>query len=227
MDNVISWSRDTGSPFRVVAQIERTTQLELFGREPFRQLESLRGARLAVDAPDSGFVLVLRGALDAAGVGPRDYSLVPCGGVKERLDALLAGTADAGLLGPPLTAVAAKAGLYRIANIESVFPDYPGLGAVICQDRSQAIRLALSAYVSALEESLEWMRDRPAELAAALAEANFPHESIDRVLETRPDTLCPSLPGLQRILSLRQRYDPQFDFRTMPDDLLDSSLLAA
>jgi N-acetylated-alpha-linked acidic dipeptidase len=43
----------SGKDFRVVAQIERKTRLEIFGRGEFRRLEDLRGARLGVDAPDS------------------------------------------------------------------------------------------------------------------------------------------------------------------------------
>jgi ABC-type nitrate/sulfonate/bicarbonate transport system substrate-binding protein len=226
MDNTISWSRDSGKDFRVLAQIERKTRLEIVGRGEFRRLEDLRGARLGVDAPDSGFVLVLRGALEAAGVRPDEYSLVPCGGVKARLEALLAGTADAALLGPPMTSIASGAGLHLMSSIEGVFPDYPGLGLVIRHDRLEELRSELAAYVAALSESLAWMRAHPVELGEALVGARFPQDSINDVLQTRPDSLRPDLPGIRRILDFRRRYDPRFDQNTVPEDLLDESLLA-
>jgi ABC-type nitrate/sulfonate/bicarbonate transport system substrate-binding protein len=226
MDNTVSWSRDSGKAFRVIAQVERKTQLEIFARSEFKSLEGLRDGRLGVDAPDSGFVLVLRGALEAAGVRPDEYTLVPCGGVKERLEALLSGTVDAALLGPPLTSMAAAAGLHSMGNIETAFADYPGLGLVILHRRLKELRPSLLSYLSALGESLVWMQAHPFELGEALVDAQFPRDSIPNVLETRPDSLKPSLPGIRRILELRRRFDPRFELATTPADLLDESLLA-
>jgi ABC-type nitrate/sulfonate/bicarbonate transport system substrate-binding protein len=227
MDNTISWSRDTGKSFRIIAQIERVTRLEIFGRDNFRRLGDLRGARLAVDAPDSGFVLVLRGTLDSAGVSPNEYTLAPLGGVNERLEALLAGNADAALLGPPLTAMAASAGLHHLATVEDIFPDYPGLGLVVRQDRLEELRPSLTAYMSALGESLAWMHSHDVELSESLIAAQFPVASIEAVLNTRPLGLRPDAEGIQRILALRRRYDPRFDASLTPNDLIDGRFLPA
>jgi ABC-type nitrate/sulfonate/bicarbonate transport system substrate-binding protein len=225
MDNTISWSRAAGRPFHILAQIERTTSLELYGRQPFKRPIDLRGARVGVDAPDSGFVLVLRGALELAGVKPNSYTLCPCGGVKERFEALSSGAVDATLLGPPLTDMAKKSGLNRIVEIDCVYPDYPGLGIVVSRDRMKALSPALSSYLAALADSLVWIEAHRQEFSNALVESGFSPDSIESVLASRSASLRPDEAGIRRILDLRKHYDPQFDLRTSPEDLIDESFL--
>ena len=221
MDNVISWSRDTCCRFKIIGQIERSTRLMIYARPGLKSLGELGGARLAVDAPDSGMVLALRGAIEQSGVGAGDYSLLPLGGVKERLEALIGAHADAGLMGPPLDAAAEAAGLRKLGEIEEFFPDYPGLGLVVREDRLEPLHRELSAYVSALHESLQWMQTHPLELIEALVSAGFARERTQMVLDTRTTTLLPSREGIQRILTLRERFDPVMDSKVGYTDLVD------
>jgi len=225
MDNAISWSRDCGTAFRIIAQIERTTRLIVFGHPKFRSLRDLGGARLAVDAPDSGLVLVLRAAIEASGVAPGNYSVLACGGVKERLDAMIADRADAGLLGPPIDAAADATGLRRLGEIEREVPDYPGLGLIIRLDRLLTLRPALLAYVDALAESLEWMHSHPVELVGALVTRGFAAGSAQEVLACRPRTLRPDPQGIRRIIELRKRYDSRMRKEATPKDLVYGQLL--
>ncbi len=63
--------------------------LSLVGSPETRDVESLRGKSLAVDARTSGFVFVLEKALRSSGFGPEDYNLVEVGGWESRYQALL------------------------------------------------------------------------------------------------------------------------------------------
>lgn len=227
MDNVISWSRDTRVPFKIIGQVERTTRLFIYGRPKFASLADLRGARLAVDAPDSGFVLALRGAVELAGVPPGEYALVPFGGVKERLDALIDDRADAALLGPPLDVAADAAGLRLLGEIQSFFTDYPGLGLVVRQDSLDRLKTELSAYVSALHEALAGVQAHSAAVTEALVAAGYARERTQSVLNALPSSLRPDHAGIQRILSLRYQFDPWMARDLGDTDFVDERFLVA
>src|SRR6476620_5684605 len=59
IDNLIRWNAD-GADLRLVAQVERTTVLDLVAAPEIAAISDLRGATLAVDAVDSGFAIVLQ-----------------------------------------------------------------------------------------------------------------------------------------------------------------------
>ena len=127
IDNLFEWTR-AGADVRLVAQVEATTPLAIFTRPEVDSLEGLAGGRFAVDAFDNGFALVARYLLGQAGVQV-DY--IEVGGVKERLDALLAGEVTGTLLGPPFDGVARGAGMRELVTVQQAFPDFPGQGLVV------------------------------------------------------------------------------------------------
>ena len=99
IDNLIAWDAD-GDDLRLVAQVERTTVLDLIAAPEIHSIAQLRGQALAVDAPDNGFAIVLRKVLADQGLSDGDYRLSSEGGIAQRFAALVEGRAAAGLLGP-------------------------------------------------------------------------------------------------------------------------------
>lgn len=127
IDNLFEWVR-AGADVRLLAQVEATTPLGIYADQAVESLADLGGQRFAVDAFTNGFALVARCLLGEADV---EVQWVEVGGVKERLDALLAGTADATLLGRPFDGHARQAGKREIVNVQQAFPSFPGQGLVV------------------------------------------------------------------------------------------------
>src|SRR5947207_2228619 len=121
IDNLIKWNAQ-GADLRLVAQVERTTVLDLVAAPGIAAISDLRGATLAVDAVDSGFAIVLQKILIDHGVPADDYELLSAGGINERCDALVSGQATAGLLGPPWSTRAIESGLVRLTTAEDALP---------------------------------------------------------------------------------------------------------
>lgn len=202
IDNVFAWNA-AGADLRVVAQVERTTALRLAAGPDHTSVAALRGGVIAVDAVDNGFALVLRHLLARHGLDGGEYALTPVGGVRERFDALMAGTVDATLLGPPFDELATRGGATILLSVERELPDFPGQGVIA----SSAIleSEALAGYLAALDRARRWateagenrVRERlltgghPLALAAALA-------------RTCPASLVPPRGGLELLVTIRR-----------------------
>lgn len=147
IDNLFEWTR-AGADVRLVAQVEATTPLGILGAPGISTIGELSGRRFAVDAYANGFALVARHLLNRADV---DVEWVEVGGVKERLDALLAGHVAATLLGPPFDVRALSAGCSELARVQDEFPAFPGQGLVV---RSSLIGTSeLDRFLAALGAS--------------------------------------------------------------------------
>ncbi|MDF2573103.1 MAG: hypothetical protein K0S05_15 [Agromyces sp.] len=144
IDNLFEWTRD-GADVRLVAQVERTTPLGVFVGSGVESLRELHGRRFAVDAVANGFALVARYLLLQA---KADVDYLEIGGVQQRYDALLAGAADATLLGPPFDHLARAAGKHELVSVQEEFPAFPGQGLVVRGDLVADDEL--SRYLSAL-----------------------------------------------------------------------------
>ena len=191
IDNLFAWTL-AGAELRLVAQMEATTPLGIYARRATDRLTDLEGTRFAVDAATNGFSLVARYLLEQQGV---TVEYLEVGGVKERLDSLLAGDVAATLLGPPFDAAAQDAGAPLLATVAEVLPAFPGQGLVV---RSVLIGShELAAYLSALRlavDAAEGMTDvqgeRLLERAGFGAAAAAAWASRPRTLEVDPDGLA-------------------------------------
>lgn len=204
VDNLFVWNA-AGGDFRVVAQVERTTVLDLIAQPRFDSVEDLRGERLAVDAIDNGFAIVLRKILAGHGLGPDDYELVAVGGVGERCTALMAGEPAAGLLGPPWSQQALAAGLSRVATVAEEMPTFPGMGVVVRAGRLEELEEPLSAYREALDRAARWAASTNQEEAKRMLVARGIDAAVaGLMLEVCPEDLEPSRAGIELLSSMRR-----------------------
>lgn len=212
MDNVFAWNL-TGAQFAIAAQIESTTRLTVYARPGHRSLSDIHGCSFAVDALGNGFSVLARAMLEDAGV---EASLVECGGVTERLAALVAGEFDATLLGPPLDAAAERAGLVPIASVNEVYPALPGQGVVVPARPTEAQRATLAAYLGAMRRAVEltaaWS---DAEGVALLERSGLSADGAEVLWRTRPRTLDVSEPGVRLLTDLRRAVG------TLPPDAME------
>jgi ABC-type nitrate/sulfonate/bicarbonate transport system substrate-binding protein len=222
IDNLIAWDAE-GDDLRLIAQVERTTVLDLITDPAVGSIEELRGSTLAVDAVESGFAIVLRQILAWHGIEDGAYRLEAEGGIKERFAALTEGRASAGLLGPPWSYQALDAGLHRLTSVEAELPAFPGIGLVVRAARLAELETPLKLYIKALESAARWAAEAERDEAIRLlVEAGFDERGATDLLDVCPSTLVPSLPGVELLFTMRRELGLLPDGAPRPEDLLES-----
>jgi ABC-type nitrate/sulfonate/bicarbonate transport system substrate-binding protein len=134
--------------------------LALFARPGFPSAASLRGARIGVDAPDSGYAYVLYAILAMSGLQRGiDYQVVVIGGTPIRLAALRAGTIDATLLNSDSAVRAAAEGMIPLGSVAEIGSPY--LGGVASAPRSwlQANPAVAVGFIRAYFRAQRWVMD--------------------------------------------------------------------
>jgi ABC-type nitrate/sulfonate/bicarbonate transport system substrate-binding protein len=220
-DNVLAWSGKEGAEIIAIAQISDKTVLPLFVRPEIKDWSDLKGKKLAADAVDTAFALVLRRILLAHGLdlAKGDYELLALGATGARLESMIKGETFAGILNPPFDGKALAAGMRRIGDSKEVLPDYPNTVLATNRDWAQKNRDTLVAYLRAWLKGMAWVKD-PANRDAAVKIVGVelklnPKQAQDSV-EELSTTGTLNLPGLQVVLDLRN----QFGFKLTKGDKL-------
>lgn len=204
MDNVIVWNRrEGGGDFRIVAQIEADTGNTLMAQPGIAAIADLAGKRLLVDSAENGFVVALRALLADAGVDFESCTIIRAGGVKERLDAMLAGEGDATLLGPPFVELGEGRGLRVLARVSDAYPAFPGQGVVVRGNLIHDERLG--RWLAALEQGRAKARRDPAATAAAMIAGGVPPASAATLAAFVGDSLDVPHAGVELLIAQRRR----------------------
>ncbi len=139
-DNVLAYRFNPHNPLgelldaRIVGGVDRALGLGLYGR-PGSTADDLRGARVGVDVPHSGFALALYALADRLRVRRDEYELVALGSTPQRLTALLAGECDGTMLNAGNELLAEAAGCVRLAGVTDHFAPYLGTVVSVVGDR--------------------------------------------------------------------------------------------
>jgi ABC-type nitrate/sulfonate/bicarbonate transport system substrate-binding protein len=181
--------------------------------------EDLRGASVAVDAPNSGFAYVLYAILGEHGLErDGDYQVVSVGGIPLRYQALLDGEQQAALLSNGFEARAAAQGLRLFDGVRSVADPYLGTVFAALEPWLKQHKRAAAAFTRAYLKALRWSLD-PANREQALTLLTTALPDTDRTLaeEIYRVHLDPgigliadadiSTDAMRNILRLRQRFD--------------------
>jgi ABC-type nitrate/sulfonate/bicarbonate transport system substrate-binding protein len=155
-DNFVAWRDRTHAD--IVAWIGGASgPLVLAGASEIRRVADLRGREIAIDAPQSGFVSVLRRMLRDGGVDPADVRLVPVGATDLRLEALQSGRVVATLLTLPWLLTALDDGFVIVAEQSQVVPRLQGsCGASLRGWLATHVGPA-DAYLRAVVAALTWL----------------------------------------------------------------------
>jgi ABC-type nitrate/sulfonate/bicarbonate transport system substrate-binding protein len=97
----------------------------LMARPELKRLTDLKGKKIGITRIGSSTHTAVMFAVNRAGLGPNDYTLLQLGEVPNILTTLLAGQIDAGALSPPTNSRAKKAGLFELVNLGVDGPEYP------------------------------------------------------------------------------------------------------
>jgi ABC-type nitrate/sulfonate/bicarbonate transport system substrate-binding protein len=228
-DNVLAWSgrlsaeaqAGEGAEIVAVAQISDKTVLPVFVRPEIKTWSDLKGKKLAADAVDTAFALVLRRILLANGLDMTrgDYELVALGTTALRLESMIKGETFAGILNTPFDAKALDAGMRRIGDSREVLPDYPNTILAVNREWGQKNRDTLVSYLRAWLKGMSWVKD-PANREAAIklvgAELKLNPKQAAESVDELSHTGNLNLPGLQVVLDLRN----QFGFKLAKGDKL-------
>jgi ABC-type nitrate/sulfonate/bicarbonate transport system substrate-binding protein len=220
-DNVLAWSGREGAEIIAVAQISDKTVLPVFVRPEIKTWSDLKGKKLAADAVDTAFALVLRRVLLANGLDMTkgDYELVALGATGARLESMLKGETFAGVLTSPFDVKAVAAGMRRIGDSKEVLPDYPNTIFAVNREWAQKNRDTLVAYLHAWLKGMNWVKD-PANRDAAIKMVGEQLKLNPKQAEESVNELSTTgnlnLPGLQVVLDLRN----QFGFKLNKGDKL-------
>ena len=158
-DNVLAYRFSPSNPLgstldvRIVSAVDRGMGLGLYGR-PGATAADLRGARVGVDVPVSGFALALYALASGLGVSRSDYSLEALGSTPQRLKALLAGECDATMLNAGNELVAEDAGCVRLASAAESLSPYLGTVVAVAGTAHLAEARALAAALTTVGDRI-------------------------------------------------------------------------
>lgn len=227
-DNVLAWSGREGAEIVAVAQISDRTVLPVIVRPEIKSWSDLKGKRLAADAVDTAFALVLRRILLANGLDLTrgDYELVAVGAPSQRLESMMKGETVAGILNPPFDMKALDAGMRQIGDSREVLPDYPNTIFAVNREWGQNNRNSLLGFLRAWLTGMRWVKD-PANRQEAVKLVGAELKVNPKAAQERIDELSTSgnlnLPGLETVLNLRT----QFGFKLNKGDKLAAYFDAA
>lgn len=167
-DNVLAYRFNPRNPLgelldaRIVGAVDRSLGLGLYGR-PGSSADDLRGARVGVDVPHSGFAVALYALAEQLDVRRHEYELVTLGSTPKRLEALLAGECDATMLNAGNDLLAEAAGCVRLAGVTDHFAPYLGTVVAVVGDRHLATaRLLVRALTTTCADVLAGSLDAEA-----------------------------------------------------------------
>jgi ABC-type nitrate/sulfonate/bicarbonate transport system substrate-binding protein len=186
--------------------------LQLIAR-PGLTAARLKGTRLGVDDPHSGFALVAHRILGRFGLKRSDYETLAIGGHEPRAKALAEGTIDVTLSTPPFSLELVARGFSLLARAHDYMPRYQASCGVATRRWAANNRESLQAYIRAYRESLGRTLDpsnRGAlidELASEFALKPELAAATFEALANKDDGLFPDAhidrPGIEAVLALR------------------------
>ncbi|WP_407123257.1 ABC transporter substrate-binding protein [Bradyrhizobium sp. STM 3561] len=206
MDNVMDWNlRAGGGDFRIVAQIERTIPLSLVSRAGVTGIQGLRGKTLLVDAPANGFVVAARALLDECGLPDGSYALKRAGGVRERFEALLAGSGDATLLGPPFDQMALARGAQVLSRVNDQYPAFPGQGLVMRRSSYERCRAGMAIWLAEIDHARALALTNKDVAVWHLTKTGLPGGLAEDMISFVPNSLVPEREGVDLLIAQRKR----------------------
>lgn len=207
-DNVLAWSGREGPEVVAVARAAEGVNLPIYVRPEISDWEDLRGKRLAVDAVDTAYGLVLRKVLEAHGLHlDKDYEFVPEGATQARFESMERGDTYAGVLNPPWNARGEAAGLKLLGDHREVAPNYPGGVYAVSKPWLAGHEDLLVAFLRAQAKAAAWARQDLAAAAEALAaKTGQDAATADRMVRRIPEALALDPEALRIPLDIRVSF---------------------
>lgn len=158
-DNVMKFRVAGNTDLFIFLVLNRGTAQKLVVQPHIKDWENLRGGRVGVDAPDSGYAFVLYDLLQRHGIAPGSYKVVALGATVYRLRGLERNEIDAGLLSHQHEATALEEGFPVLADTREHFAAHAGVTAAATHSWAERNQEALHGYTQALLAAATWAYD--------------------------------------------------------------------
>ncbi len=124
LDYMIRAAEQTSNNVAIVAGEDRRPSFALISTPDVTSYEGLRGQVLAVVGPNDGTTLLLKRMLAANGLHEGDYDMQVVGGTPNRIAAMQAGAAKAGMIAPPAFFTLLDSGMHQLGLSVDYVPEY-------------------------------------------------------------------------------------------------------
>src|SRR5262245_79044 len=160
-DNVLGWSGREGAEIVAIAQVSQGITLPVYVRPEIKSWTYLRGKKLAVDAVDTAYALVLRRVILEHGLDfdRGYYELAPLGATGARVEGMARCGSFAGILTRPSDTRAEAEGHKRFAQHREVLPKQPGGVFAVSRKWSGDTRRLLVTFLRTWSDALRWCHD--------------------------------------------------------------------
>jgi len=187
-----------GSDIVMIASGPDRLLFSIYARSGINSLADLKGKRIGVTRTGSSTDFAARYTLTRNNLTPdRDVAIIQLGGVPEILAGMKSGQIDAGVLSPPTTFAAQKAGLHEVLDLGQLdlrFYQGPGVArkSWLKDNREAAIR-----YLKAYSAAVALMHRDPKQAESAVskyARQNDPEiltKSVEALLKVLPKDQTP------------------------------------
>jgi ABC-type nitrate/sulfonate/bicarbonate transport system substrate-binding protein len=219
-DNVLAYRFSSRNPLGgvldvgIVNGVDRGLGLALYARPGFDG--PLRGARVGVDVPVSGFALAMYALTESLGVPRGEYELLALGSTPRRLTALLAGECDATMLNAGNELVAEESGCVRLASVADVCAPYLGTVTAVAGTGRLAEARALGSALAATIADVRAGAVDDVAVAQAVDRLDLSPEVARRYVDRLRDEREGLLPdaavdpaALETVAALRRRFLPE------------------
>ena len=223
LDNIVAYDEGEGeaplpNPADFVAIMGGDSGfLQLWARPEIGSYADFRGKLLAVDAVRTGFTFVLRRMLQAHGVMPGEYDLVPVGNTPARLARMQQGTDCVGALLAPPSDVAARAAGFKLLDLATdVIGPYQAGVQVARRSWLAGNGESATNFIRAVRAALAWLAvpaNRGAAAALLAARTRISVEAATSLLGTLLDPKVGferngalDSAGVRTVLDLRSAY---------------------
>jgi len=239
-DNVVGYDEGQGE-----AKLDRpadlfaflgglTGGLRLLVHPDIHSFADLKGKSLAVDAPSTGYSLVLRKFLEQGGLSESDYKFENMGGTGERAEALIQNKTVGTIVTSPIDLLPIAKGYRVLADSKSIGP-YQATLFVARREWAQAHAAELVGFIRGYVDGLAWLSD-PAhrDEAVAIYRKHLPkateqsaRKAWDALLTAKDEGLSKQgridMAGVATVLKLRSEYGRPQKELTDPSRYVDES----
>jgi ABC-type nitrate/sulfonate/bicarbonate transport system substrate-binding protein len=221
----------TGADVVLVCEGINRFVFSVVARPEFKRVADLKGKRIGITRIGSSTHTATLYALNKAGLGPNDYTMLALVEVPHILTALVAKQIDAGALSPPTNSRAKKAGMVELHNLAVDGPEYPSTAIASTRMFVKSNPDAIRRFVRAIGEAFYIFKTNRAVGIRAIQKYSRLKETdvIDDTYNQFRDAFDPipyvSKAGIISLLTSLGEKDPKIR-QLKFDDVADMSFVA-
>jgi ABC-type nitrate/sulfonate/bicarbonate transport system substrate-binding protein len=181
-------------------------------------LADIKGKTVVVDAINTAYAFQLYEMLRQKGLNKGDYQVNPVGATTQRLEAMTRDKAMvAGMMNPPFSIRAEKAGLKSMGTAATALGAYQGSSAFVLRSWGHANTDSLVKYLQAYIEGMRWTlntKNKPEAVALMVERLKLPADIAAQAYDHAADPkggfdkdAVLNMEGVKNVLKLRAQFE--------------------